>query len=87
MNTKIEKLPETPWGPAQTSEVIAPGITFYSTASHGGFHLSDERNARVSLKLRRSTFLQLGMKGWYEEDCDASIVLATFPEYAELFGG
>jgi hypothetical protein len=87
MNTKIEKLPETPWGAAQTSEVIAPGITFYSTASHGGFHLSDERNACVPLRLRQSTFLQLGMKGWYEEDCDASIILAPFPEYAERFRG
>lgn len=87
MNSKIEKLPETPWEPAQTSEGIAPGITFYSTESHGGFHLSDERNACVPLKLRRSTFLQLGMKGWYEEDCDARIVLATVPEYAEWLRG
>jgi hypothetical protein len=82
-----KKLPETPWGPAQTSEVIAPGIVFYSTASHGGFHLSAEQNSRVPLKLRQSTFLQLGMKGWYEEDCDAAIVLATFPEYADRFKG
>jgi len=35
----------TPWGPSQTSREIAPGICFYSTASHGGYYLSPDRFA------------------------------------------
>jgi hypothetical protein len=33
----------TPWGASQTSKKYAPGIMEYSTASHGGFHLSKSR--------------------------------------------
>ncbi len=33
----------TPWGKAQTTEVLAEGIVFYSTASHGGFKLARPR--------------------------------------------
>lgn len=57
---------QTPWGPAQTADVIAPGIVFYTTASHGGYHLSPERNALIPLAVRRKTFCKLGMKGWYD---------------------
>jgi hypothetical protein len=31
--------------------------------------------------LREQSFAGLGMKGWYEEDCDAYIVIVTFSEY------
>lgn len=71
---------QTPWGPAQTADEIAPGIIFYSTASHGGYHLSLWRNADVPLAVRKKTFCKLGMKGWYEEDCDARIVESVFSE-------
>lgn len=78
---KSKQLKDTPWGPAQEVTEIAPGITFYSTASHGGFYLSLERNAKVPKKVQQQTFLQQGLAGWYEEDCDAEIVIQTFPEY------
>ena len=71
----------TPWGTADSHEHIAEGIDFYGTPSHGGFKLSAERNAKVQEILRQRSFGQQGMKGWYEEDCDACIVMATFPEY------
>jgi len=27
----------TPWGKSQGKEIVATGITFYSTAGHGGY--------------------------------------------------
>lgn len=71
----------TPWGQAQTVTKIAPGINFYTTASHGGFKLSEGRNKKVSQKLKESTWQGLGLKGWYEEDEDQLIVVITFPEF------
>lgn len=71
----------TPWGPAQTAERIAPGITFYSTASHGGYHLTAPMNAKVPAVLKRASFCGQGLKGWYEEDCDWAIVVYTFKEH------
>lgn len=69
---------ETPWGIAQVTEHIAPGITWYETHCHGGFHLSPERNALVPQELKEETWAQLGLEGWYEEDCDAEIVREVF---------
>lgn len=71
----------TPWGRAETVEEIAPGITYVSTPSHGGFLLSPERNAEIPADVKASTWRALGEGGWYEEDCDAAIVVAQWPEY------
>ena len=57
----------TPWGTAQTSEKACRGINFYSTASHGGYKVSDKLNLEIPEVFRRAD-------GWYEEDCDWSIV-------------
>jgi hypothetical protein len=64
----------TPWGTADQSKKIARGIVFYSTPSHGGYHLSKTLNAQVHPALRRE-------KGWYEEDCEYAIVHFTFPSF------
>lgn len=69
----------TPWGIADSEEHIAPGITFYETPSHGGFHLDAERNALVPLAWREASFNQQGMNGWFEEDADSVLVVLTFP--------
>jgi hypothetical protein len=37
----------TPWGPSQGGTVYAEGVTAHSTAGHGGFKLSAERNRKV----------------------------------------
>jgi len=72
----------TPWGPTQTADQIAPGIVFYSTAGHGGFHLNAERNAQVRSEFKTGdNLMDLRSEGWYEEDCDAAIVIFTFPEF------
>lgn len=68
----------TPWGGAQSATVYAEGIVEYSTASHGGFHLSPERNAAVHPTLRSEG-------GWYEEDCGWAAVAITFPDLLTAF--
>lgn len=52
----------TPWGRAQHSRKIAPGIILYSTARHGGVHVSQELNSQIPEYMRDAS-------GWYEEDC------------------
>ena len=68
----------TPWGGAQGATVYAEGIVEYATASHGGFHLSLERNAAVHPTLRSEG-------GWYEEDCGWAAVAITFPDLFTAF--
>lgn len=68
----------TPWGAAQGATVYAEGIVEYATASHGGFHLSPERNAAVHPTLRSEG-------GWYEEDCGWAAVAITFPDLFTAF--
>jgi hypothetical protein len=75
--------PDTPWGFADAAEEIAPGIVFYSTPSHGGYHLSLDRLASVATSHR--AYAAKWSKGWgeawYEEDCAAAIVVVTFPQF------
>lgn len=67
----------TPWRPSQGATVYAEGVVCHSTAGHGGFHLSAERNRKVNPVLRAPS-------GWYEEDEAWAIVAITFPH---LFTG
>ena len=62
----------TPWGGSQMAVVYAEGVVVHSTAGHGGFHLSSDRNSKVHPLLRKNT-------PWYEEDCEWAIVAITFP--------
>lgn len=62
----------TPWGAAQHSWRYAEGVVCHSTASHGGFHLDEERNALVHPAYRNAN-------GWYEEDSQWAKVAATRP--------
>lgn len=62
----------TPWGPSQAGTIYAEGVTAHSTAGHGGFKLSAERNRKVHPMLRAAG-------GWYEEDECWAIVAITFP--------
>ena len=73
----IHSRAQTPWGISQGATVYAEGIESHSTAGHGGFKLSAERNGQVHALLR-------AMDGWYEEDCAWAIVAITFPD---LFTG
>ena len=73
----------TPWGRADVVTRYERGINFYSTPGHGGYKLSDKLNARIPEFIRRETWCGLGLKGWYEEDDDAPIVVLAF---GHLFG-
>ncbi|PDT01450.1 hypothetical protein CO666_25490 [Rhizobium chutanense] len=70
---QIRMVATTPWGPSQLATIYAEGIVSHMTAGHGGFHLSAERNLRVSSLLRKSS-------PWYEEDAEWAIVAHTFPD-------
>lgn len=78
----------TPWGKADLVTEIATGITAVSTPSHGGIHLSPERNAQVPQHYREFAAKwskgwydgSANKVGWYEEDCAAIAVILTFPE-------
>lgn len=75
---KIHASVYTPWGPSQGATVYAKGITCHSTAGHGGFHLTAERNRKVYPSLRAN-------RGWYEEDECWAIVAITFPHLFTSF--
>ena len=65
----------TPWGQSQHQKKYADGIVMYSTASHGGFHLSEKRIAEMPEPYRNVGW------PWYEEDCDWCKVVLSFPQY------
>ena len=67
---------QTPWGVADSVEMIAEGIYFASTPSHGGFWLSRERYATMPTEYRGKVS---GPRRWFEEDCEALLVVASFP--------
>lgn len=62
----------TPWGLADDVKEIAPGITSVGTPSHGGFRLSAGRQTSMPHAFRKGE--------WYEEDCEWSLVVLSFPE-------
>lgn len=70
---------ETPWGTADDRHVIAEGIVFYSTPSHGGIRLSDDRLAEMPAELK--DFRPWAGLPWFEEDADCNVVVLAFPEF------
>lgn len=75
---------DTPWGPAQHVTEIAPGIMSYSTASHGGIHLSPERVEEMPGALRDYVpFVKNGPEPgkWLEEDVDWAVAAVAFPQF------
>lgn len=78
----MQQFPNTPrpvesyWGAVQTAEETLPGIWIITTAAHGGFILSEERQAAMpdALRLEHRS---------YEEDCNWALpVLAFETEFA-----
>jgi hypothetical protein len=68
----------TPWGDPQHIKIVAPGIVEYSTASHGGMHLSASRLAAMPKQF--AGFKPFAGPGWFEEDCDIVVVMLAFPK-------
>jgi len=69
----------TPWGKSQFKKEIAPGIVFYATSGHGGFHIINTLNQLVPEKWR----LRGKFYCWYEEDLGWAPLKATFPKQFE----
>lgn len=69
-------LSSTPWGEPQTRREIAPGICFYSTARHGGYHLLPDRFE--TFRQFFPHYVLWAGDPWFEEDCDAALVTLTF---------
>lgn len=64
----------TPWGIYSEKNIVAPGIIWYETPSHGGYWLSPERQVQME-KIAGTT------QEWFEEDCEAAKVEAVFKEF------
>ncbi len=64
----------SPWGEVQYGRELAPGIVMVSTAGHGGVHLSESRFTQMP------TTLRVGRQRWFEEDCEAALVLWAFAD-------
>ena len=71
-----------PWGAIQEATEVLDGIWLLSTASHGGFHVSQER-LDASEFLKEWTYLSFnrqGTGGWFEEDCDWCFIPLAFSD-------
>lgn len=56
----------TPWGVVLAQEDVQPGITWVSTNSHGGYHLSPQLNTKIPRSVRRRN-------GFYNQDVEAAL--------------
>ena len=70
----------TPWGAPQTIDDIGRGVCFVTTASHGGYFVPPAANAQIPAHWRAISFNGQACKGWYEEDCDWSMVALALPD-------
>jgi len=67
---------DSPWGRIQSvKHVVNDSIVWVSTASHGGFWLSDSFHWSLQ---NRHAFKTFAGGQWYEEDCDASVVVVCY---------
>lgn len=64
---------QTPWGKAQTARLLAKGIVYVTTPSHGGLWLSHDRMAAM-----RQYSSEGDPKRWYEEDCEMAAPMLRF---------
>jgi hypothetical protein len=69
----------TPWGKSDSVTELGAGIQFVTTAGHGGYYVPPALNSLVPMAWRDASFNAQGRFGWYEEDCDWSMVALTFP--------
>jgi hypothetical protein len=70
----------TPWGKSDSKITLAPGVSFVTTPSHGGFAVTPTAalhylsTAAVARAAKYSNYY------FFEEDCDALIVLFELPQ-------
>jgi hypothetical protein len=67
----------TPWGVADFMTTFGPGVTSYSTPSHGGFFVDDLDAMPESLRKVSNSYCGFH---WFEEDCEAALVVVAHPD-------
>jgi len=72
----------TPWGEAQTIDIIAERIFEVTTASHGGIMLDEKRRAAMLAYMRNASFAGPSA---YEEDCDWCMPALVFEKEFRAF--
>ena len=75
---------QSPWGRIDSARDYGDGIVQVTTGSHGGFRVRADLNEQIPLSWQYVTHGQLGRHGWYEEDCDWSIVAVTFTDRFDM---
>lgn len=81
-----DTLRHTPWGTPISVEWMTDAtgkkiaVAFVNTASHGGYYVAPELLSRVPEAWRNITWNGNGKRGFFEEDCDWSLVALAFPE-------
>ena len=68
----------TPWGKSQDSIYLGNGMTFHSTARHGGIHLDPATRKAMSRLLPDEYQNFLNSMTWWEEDCDMVVPMYVF---------
>jgi hypothetical protein len=70
----------SPWGQIQYVRKYVPGISFISTARHGGFRISSKKNQEILEPFRKITNHSYV---YYEEDSEAALVILSFQNLFE----
>lgn len=69
----------TPWGKSDSKTTYARGVSFVGTPSHGGFAITRKvAEAHLTIPAQTRANVQ-GDYFFYEEDCDAYIVMLEMP--------
>jgi len=71
MKATVHEGMRTPWGKADSAEMLCYGIGTVGTPSHGGIKLDRKHNSLIPEYMRQDG-------GWYEEDCDWAIPFCVF---------
>ena len=74
------------WGAVNHRYNGGAGCVFVSCAGHGGVLTSATIQNTIDAELQRNSGYYLDGCGVYEEDCDANIIAAYYPERAEKMG-
>lgn len=69
-----ERTINTPWGQSQGIYPVIKGVTTHTTASHGGYQLSKDRQDNLAAR----GMPEVWCCEWYEEDCEIAAVILGF---------
>lgn len=76
----------TPWGESDETIILARGVVWVSTPSHGGFLFTGDAAHKLLTVQARHAADFAGERFAFEEDCKAAIVFYEHPEYGVKLG-